>query len=149
MERKGIMSLTEADLAMFEPAKAPQTKPRREPIRQLRPPKEESIQSKNQKAHKVWIQSIAAYAITGIIAFCLFMVVQSGAQYHQALLQQKVLQEQLAVVQQNNVNYKARLERKYSLEVIHDTALNVYHMVPIEGGRVTYLNISRGDQRLD
>lgn len=142
------MALTEADFALFEPSALPQVQPKREPIRPLRPPKEESLQSKNLRAHKAWMQSLVAYAVTGLIGFCLFLVIQSGAQYHQALIKNQALKDQLAVVQQNNIHYKAQLETKYSLEVICEAALKQYHMVPIEGGRVTYLNISHGDQRL-
>ena len=145
------MALTEADFALFETtsAAAPQIKPKREPIRPMRPPKEPSVEARNSRAHKVWMQSLVAYAVTGLVGLCLFLVVQSGAQHHTAMVENQLLTEQLKTAQQNNFNYKAQLERKFSLQVIHDTALRVYHMVPVEGGRVKYLNISHGDQRLD
>lgn len=143
------MALTEADFALFEPAPAPQIKPRREPIRPVRQPRGDSMEQKNSKAHKVWMQSLVAYAVTGLVGLSLFLVVQSGANHHMAMVENQRLNEQLKLAQQNNVNYKAQLERKFSLQVIHDTALRVYHMVPVEGGRVKYLNISHGDQRLD
>jgi len=146
------MALTEADFALFEPAAAAprvQVKPRREPIHTLRPPKEDSMASKNLKAHKAWMQSLVTFAVTSVVGACLFMVIQSGAEHHQALVAQQRLNDRLKTVQQNNINYKSQLERKFSLEIIHDTALREYHMVPIESGRVRYLNISHGDQRLD
>jgi len=143
------MALTEADFALFEPAAAPQIKPKREPIRSVRPPREDPMELKNLKAHKVWMQSLVAYAVTGLVGLCLFLVVQAGAQHHTAMVENQRLTEQLKLAQQNNISYKAQLERKFSLEVIHDTALRVYHMVPVEGGRVKYLNISHGDLRLE
>ena len=143
------MALTEADFEMFKTSAAPPVKPRREPMRPVRPPGGDPVDEKNQKAHKVWMQSLVAYAVTGLVALCLFMVVQSGAQYHTELVENRQLTEQLRLAQQNNINYKAQLDRRFSLEVIHNTALREYHMVPVESGRVTYLDISHGDQRLD
>ena len=142
------MALTEADFALFEPA-APEIKPRREPIHSLRAPKGDSMEQKNQKAHKVWMQSLAAYAVAGVVGLCLFMVVQAGAQHHTAMVENQRLIERLKTVQQNNISYQSQLERRFSLEIIHDTALRQYHMVPVEGGLVKYLNITHGDQRLD
>jgi len=142
------MALTEADFALFEPAAAPQYKPRREPIHSMRQPKGDSMEQKKLKEHKTWMQSLAAYAVTGLVGLCLFLVVQAGAQHHTAMVENQRLTEQLKIAQQNNISYKSRLERKFSLEVIHDTALRKYHMVPVEGGLVKYLHISHGDQRL-
>jgi len=148
------MPLTEYDFALFEPAPtrtspAPQVKPRREPIHPVRPPKEEPLQSKNAKAHKVWMQSLVSYAIVSAVGLCMFAVIQTEVQHDQALAQQEKLYQQLSTVQQLNMSYHTQLERKYSLEVIQDVALNQYHMVPVEGGLVTYLNIGKGDQRLN
>ena len=143
------MALTEADFALFEPAAAPEIKPKREPIHSVRAPKGESMEQKKLKAHKVWMQSLAAYAVTGIVGLCLFLVVQAGAQQHTAMVENARLIERLKTVQQNNISYQSQLERKFSLEVIQDTALRKYHMVPVEGGLVKYLNITHGDQRLD
>ena len=143
--------LTDDFFAPFEasaPA-APQIKPRREPLRPMRPAREDPMELKNLKAHKVWMQSLAAYAVTGVVGLCLFLVVQSGAQYHTALVENQRLTERLQTAQQNNISYKAALDRRFSLEVIHNTALRDFHMVPVEAGRVRYLNISHGDQRLD
>jgi len=143
------MALTEADFALFEPAAAPQIKPKREPIHSVRAPKGDSMEQKNLKAHKVWMQSLAAYAVTGVVALCLFLVVQTGAQHHAATVENQRLAERLKTVQQNNISYQSQLERRFSLEIIHDTALREYHMVPVESGLVKYLNITHGDQRLD
>ena len=144
------MPLTDDFFAPFENnAPAPEIKPRREPLRPLRPTKEDPMELKNLKAHKVWMQTLVAYAVTGLVGLCLFMVVQTGAQYHTGLVENQQLSERLKLAEQNNISYKAALERKFSLEVIHKTALQVYYMVPVEAGRVRYMNISRGDQRLD
>jgi len=145
------MALTEADFALFEEAAvaAPQVKPKREPMRPLRQPAGEPVELKNRKAHKAWMQSLVAFAVTGLAGLCLFLVVQAGAQHHTALVENRQLTEQLKVAQQNNISYKSQLERKFSLEIIQNTALRQYHMVPVEGGLVKYLNITHGDQRLD
>lgn len=145
------MALTEADFALFETEPVPYAEPaqqKRGPIKTVKPLKDESVQDKKDKGRRVFIQSLIAYAVTGVVALCLFLVIQSGAQYHVALLEQQQLRQELELAQQDNINYKAQLERKYSLEVIQNTALQQFHMVPIEGGRVTYLNITHGDQRL-
>ena len=143
------MALTEADFALFEPAAAPKVKPKREPIHSVREPKGDSMEQKNQKAHKAWMQSLVAYAVTGVVGLCLFLVIQAGAQHHTAMVENQRLTERLKAVQQNNVSYQSQLERRFSLEIIHDTALRQYHMVPVESGLVKYLNITHGDQRLD
>ena len=144
------MPLTDDFFAPFEnTAPAPQVKPRREPLRPLSPSKEDPMELKNLKAHKVWMQSLVAYAVTGLVGLCLFLVVQSGAQYHTALKENQDLGDRLKLAQQNHISYRAALERKFSLEVIHKTALQEYYMVPVEAGRVKHLNISHGDQRLD
>jgi len=143
------MTLTQADIDMFGETAAPRIKPKREPIHSVRQPKGESMEQKNQKAQKAWKQSLIAYAVTGLVGLCLFLVVQAGAQHHTAMVENQRLAEQLKVAQQNNISYKSQLERKFSLEVIQDTALRKYHMVPVESGLVKYLNISHGDQRLD
>ena len=142
------MALTEADFALFETSAVP-AQPRREPMRPVRSPGGDSLEEKNLKAHRAWMQSLVAYAVTGLVALCLFLVVQSGAQYHTALVENQRFTERLQLAQQNNINYKAQLDRRFSLEVIHNTALRDYHMVPVESGRVTYLDVSLGDQRLD
>ena len=143
------LPLTDDFFAPFEASAAPQVRPKREPVRPMRPPKEDPMELKNLKAHKVWMQSLVAYAVTGLVGLCLFLVVQTGAQYHTTLVENQQLSERLKLAQQNNVSYQAQLERKFSLEVIHKTALQDYYMVPVEAGRVKYLNISHGDQRLD
>ena len=143
------MPLTDDFFAPFEASAVPEIKPKREPLRPMRPSEGDPMELKNAKAHKVWMQSLIAYAVTGLVGLCLFMVVQTGAQYHTALVENQRLSDRLALAQQNNVSYKAQLERKFSLEVIHKTALQDYYMVPVEAGRVRYLNISHGDQRLD
>jgi hypothetical protein len=145
------MPLTDDYFELFQssPAPAPQASRKREPLRPMRPSKEDPMELKNLKAHRVWMQSLVAYAVTGLVGLCLFLVVQSGAQYHTALVENQRLGDRLKLAQQNNISYKAALDRKFSLEVIHNTALRDYHMVPVEAGRVKYLNISHGDQRLD
>jgi len=143
------MTLTQADLDMFGESTAPQIKPRREPIHSVREPKGDSMEQKKHKEHKAVKQSLVAYAVTGLVGLCLFLVVQAGAQQHTALVENQQLTEQLKIAQQNNISYKSRLERKFSLEVIQNTALRKYHMVPVEVGLVKYLNIPHGDQRLD
>jgi len=55
----------------------------------------------------------------------------------------------LEQAQQRNIGYQTQIERKFSLEVIQNHAKEHLHMVPIEGGRVRYINVSRGDERLD
>jgi hypothetical protein len=145
------MPLTERDFAMFEPARAPlpPAKPKQPPVRAVQSPAEESLASKKAREHKVWMQSLVAYAVSGVVALCLFMVVQSETARHRAMVEQRNLFSQLETVQQRNINYQTQIERKYSLELVQNIALQQYHMVPIEGGRVTYLNVLRGDQRLE
>jgi len=144
------MALTEADFALFETRAAePQIKPKREPVRPVRQPKAEPLELKKVKAHKSWQQSLIAFAVTGLAGLCLFLVVQAGAQHQTAMVENRQLTEQLQVAQQNNISYKSQLERKFSLEIIQNTALKQYHMTPVEGGLVKYLNITHGDQRLD
>ena len=145
------MPLAEYDFSLFEPAAAPAgpaVKPRRQPPRPVRPPKEESLQKKNAKAVKAWKQSLVSYAIVSVTGLCMFLVVQTEVGRHQAQVRYGQLQAQVQAMQQRNADYRTQLERKYSLEIIQDVALNQYHMVPIESGRVVYLNIPRGDQRI-
>ncbi|MCL2301106.1 MAG: hypothetical protein FWC27_13265 [Firmicutes bacterium] len=146
-----LVALTEADFAFFEEKEAaePQYKLKREPIHSIRAPKGESMEQKNLKARKSWMQSLVAFAVTGLVGVCLFLVVQAGAQHHASMVENQRLTEQLKIAQQNNISYKTQLERKFSLEIIQNTALRKYHMVPVEGGLVKYLNITHGDQRLD
>ena len=153
------MALTERDFSLFEPAAAapqrepqrphPKTKPRREPMRTVRPPREESLTSKNAKAQAAWKRSVVAWAIVSAVGFCLFAMVQSETAHHGAMAERQQLQAQLAVEQQRNISFRTQIERKFSLEIIQDIALNEYRMVPVEAGRVIYLNILRGDQLLD
>jgi len=143
------LTLTEADFDLFRETAAPQIKPKREPIHSMRQPKGDSMEQKKHKEHKVRRQSLVACSVTGLVGLCLFLVVQAGAQQHTALVENQRLTEQLKIAQQNNISYKTQLERKYSLEVIQNTALRKYHMVPVEVGLVKYLNITHGDQRLD
>ena len=147
------MALTEADFAMFEPASIAiphvKVKPRREPIREVRPPREESRQSKQARASLVWRQTLIAYAVSGIVALGLFMVVRAEVSIHEAMARQSELHAQLEAVKQENISMQTRIDRKYSLEVIREAALYEYRMVPIESGRVIYLNSLQGDQRID
>jgi len=153
-----LLALTEYDFSLFESSAAPQraplrphpkTKQRREPMRQVNPLSEESMESKNEKALQTWKRSIVTYAIVSAVGLCLFAMVQSETEHHQAMVRQQLLQTQLTQEQQRNISYRTRIDRKFSLEVIQGIAINEYHMVPVEGGRVTYLNISRGDQLLN
>ena len=153
------MPLTEYDFSLFEPASSaapvrdpvrphPKTKPRREPVRKVREPRGESLQSKNARARKVWKRTFATYAIVSVVGVCMFAVVQTEAARHQAYNEQQKLYQRLSVAQQQNASYRTQIDRKYSLEIIQGVALGEYRMVPVEGGRVTYLNIARGDQVL-
>jgi len=146
------MALNEADFALFEPARVriPHTniKPRREPMREVRPPREEPRQSKDLRAQTAWKQSLIAYAVSGAVALCLFMVIQSEVSYHRAMVRQSELNARLAAAQQENISLQTKIDRKYSLEIIQEAALHQFHMVPLESGRVTYLNILQGDQRI-
>ena len=147
------MALSEADFALFEPARVaiPHTnvKPRREPMREVRPPAEEPRQSKDLRARIAWKQTLIAYAVSGAVALCLFMVIQSEVGYHRAMVRQSELSARLAAAQQENISLQTKIDRKYSLEVIQEAALRDYHMVPLESGRVIYLNLLQGDQRID
>ena len=152
------MALSERDFSLFEPAAAPvrdprrphpKTKPRREPMRPVRPPREESLESKNAKAQKVWKRSLVTYAIVGAVGLCFFAIVQSETAHHQARAEHQQLQNQVAIEEQRNISLRTQIDRQFSLEIIQGIALNEYHMVPMEGGRVTYLNIVRGDRLLD
>jgi len=152
------MALTERDFTLFEPAAAPvrepqrphpKTKPRREPMRPVRAPREESLDSKNAKAQQAWKRSIAAWAIVSAVGFCLFAMVQSETARHGEIARRQQLQAQHALEQQRNISFRTQIERQFSLEIIQDIALNEYRMVPVEGGRVIYLNILRGDLLLD
>ncbi|MCL2494757.1 MAG: hypothetical protein FWE98_03770 [Oscillospiraceae bacterium] len=130
-------------------APAPAVKPRREPIRPVRPQREDPMETKNLRASQVWRKTLVGYTVAALVGLCLFLVIQSGTQVHMALVKNQQLKEQVQLAQQNNISYKARLDSRFSLEVIHNTALRDYHMVPVEGGRVVYLNITHGDRRLD
>ena len=147
------MALTEADFAMFEPARVQvpyaSAKPRREPIREVKPPKEEPRQNKDERARRAWTQTLIAYAVSGVVALCLFMVIQTEVEYHRAMVRQQALKDRWETAQQENISLQTKIDRKYSLEVIQEAALRDYHMVPIESGRVIYLNILQGDQRID
>jgi len=151
------MALTEADYALFEPARVnmpyaqpkPQIKPRREPIREVRPPREEPRHTKNERARRVWAQTLIAYAVSGVVALCMFMVVQTEVEHHRAMVHQRDLTARLETARQENISMQTRIDRKYSLEIIQEAALRDYHMIPIESGRVTYLNILQGDRRID
>lgn len=147
------MALTEADFALFEPSRVAVphagAKPRREPIREVKPPGEEPRQSKDERARRAWTQTLIAYAVSGMVALCLFMVVQSEVEYHRAMVRQQALSARLEAAQQENISMQTKIDRKYSLEVIQEAALRDYHMVPLESGRVTYLNLLQGDQRID
>lgn len=151
------LPLTEADFALFEPrAAAPAVEPRpakgrqpASPVRELKPLRKESRESKNEKALVAWKQSLMAYAVCGVVGLGLFMVVQSGADYHQALMKQRELMVTLEQAQQRNIGFQTQIERRFSLEVIQNHAKEQLHMIPIEGGRVRYINVSRGDERLD
>ena len=152
------MALTEYDFSLFESSAAPvreparphpKTKPRREPMRQVRPPREPSAESKQEKARQVWTRTLVSYAIVSAVGLCMFMVIQSQVDYHRATVQKARLETRLSNEQQRNMAYRTQIEHKFSLEVIQDIALNEYHMVPVEGNRVTYLNIMRGDQLLN
>ena len=159
------LPLTEADFALFDSSAAtaaapasqprpargrPSARPARKPaVQAVKPMRRESQQSKNDRAHKIWMQSLTAYAVCGIVAFCLFMVIQSGAGYHQALMEQRQLMVSLQQAQQRSIGYQTQIERKFSLEVIQKHAKEQLHMIPIENGRVTPINVSRGDERLD
>ncbi|MDR0532094.1 MAG: hypothetical protein LBG83_08530 [Oscillospiraceae bacterium] len=141
------LPLTEEDYALFEPARIPAVHPR--PVREVEARPKESQQSQNERAHKVWMQSLIAYAISGLVALGLFMVVSAEAGYHQALVRQRALSAQLQEAQQRSIGYQTKIERKFSLDVIQDYARNQLHMTPVEGSRVTYINVERGDQRLE
>ena len=147
------LPLTEADFALFETA-APAVRPRpsvrpARPALALRPQRRESKESQNEKASIAWKQSLVAYAVCGIVALGLFMVVQSGAGYHQALMRQRQLMVTLEQAQQRNIGCQTLIERRFSLELIQKHAKEQLHMTPVEDGRVTYINVSRGDERLD
>ena len=156
------LPLTEADFALFEPvaavggstAPAVRTRPAKgrpsaSPVRELKPLRRESKQSQNEKALKAWKQSLTAYAVCGVVALGLFMVVQSGAGYHQALMEQRQLMVTLEQAQQRNIGCQTLIERRFSLERIQKHAKEQLHMIPVEDGRVHYINVSRGDERLD
>jgi hypothetical protein len=95
------------------------------------------------------MQSLLAYAICGVAALCLFIVVQSEAGYHKALTEQNILKVELEQAQQRNIGYQSQIERKFSLETIQNYAKEQLHMIPMEGGRVFYINVSRGDELLE
>ncbi|MDR2753484.1 MAG: hypothetical protein LBB50_04160 [Oscillospiraceae bacterium] len=140
------MPLTERDFAMFEPARTqPQKKPQ-EPIRKVQDPEGESLGSKKLREHKVWMQSLVAYAVSGAVTLGLLMMIQTETQHHRATVENQLLLQQLQNARQRNISVKTQIERKYSLEMIQDTALRTYHMVPVEGRRVTYLQQPLGDQ---
>lgn len=165
------LPLREEDFAMFTSQKSaaapqrepqrphPKTKPRRErapapqrrerPVRQVPAMPEETMQAKNQKAKAVWKRTLVSYAVVTGVAFSLFAIVQSETAHYRAVRENHQLQAELSVVQQRNISYRTQVDRMFSLEVVQDLALNQYRMVPVEAGRVTYLNIPRGDQLLD
>jgi hypothetical protein len=145
------MALTEADYALFEPVRVsvPYTQPGREPIRELRPPKEEPRRSKDERARRAWTQTKVAFVVSGAVALGLFMVIQTEVGYHRALVRQNELNRRLEAAQQENVGLQSKIERKYSLEVIREAALHEFHMAPIESARVIYLNLPQGDQRIE
>jgi len=156
----------EEDFAMFVPSAPatsaaapkrqpqrphPKTKPRRErkPMRRVPALPQESIEAKNEKAKHVWKRTLVSYAIVTAVAFGLFSIVLSETAHYRAVSEHQQLQAILAVEQQRNISYRTQVDRMFSLEIVQDIALNQYRMVPVEAGRVTYLNIPRGDQRVN
>ena len=110
---------------------------------------QESIEAKNEKAKHVWKRTLVSYAIVTAVAFGLFSIVLSETAHYRAVSEHQQLQAILAVEQQRNISYRTQVDRMFSLEIVQDIALNQYRMVPVEAGRVTYLNIPRGDQRVN
>jgi hypothetical protein len=69
--------------------------------------------------------------------------------HHQEIVEHQILQVELAREHERNLSFRTQMEQMFSLEIVQDIAVNQLRMVPVQGGRVSYLNMLRGDVRLD
>ncbi|MCL2446536.1 MAG: hypothetical protein FWD06_07205 [Oscillospiraceae bacterium] len=148
--------------AMFESAAAPvrkpvhphpNTKPRRDqqqrPDLRLVPQPKQSIKEQNAHARQTWKRFLTSATIIGIVGACAFGVIYMENRHHQVIVEHQQLQVELAREHERNLSFRTQIEQMFSLEIVQDIAINQLRMVPVQGGRVTYLNMQRGDQRLD
>jgi hypothetical protein len=107
------------------------------------------MQQKKAQARTSWMRTLVAWAVSGVVALCLFACVKTELGYHLALREQQALYRQLEEAKQRSISFQARIEQKYSLDLIQEYALNKLHMIPLEGSRIYYLTPAQGDQILD
>ncbi|MDR1927526.1 MAG: hypothetical protein LBQ33_02680 [Oscillospiraceae bacterium] len=154
------MPLSQADFDLFAPLPAaPDATPAHKVPGKAKPEKrgrphalprqpEAPMQVKRQKERKVMKQSLIAWGTSALVWLCLFACVEVEVDYQQALRVQQQLFVQLEEEKQRSIGAQAEVERKYSLDIVHEYALQQLHMVPIEGSRVTYITSSYGDRVL-
>jgi len=148
--------------AMFESAAAPvrepvrphpNTKPRRQqqhkPNLRLVPQPKQSIEEKNVQARQTWKRFFASATVIGIVGACAFGVIYMENRHHQVVVEHQQLQQQHDYEHARHLRLRAQIDQMFSLDIVQDIAINQLRMVPVQGGRVTYLNMQRGDQRLD
>jgi len=145
--------------AMFESAAAPvreplrphpNTKPRRQQRHlQLVPQPVQSVEEKNTHARQTWKRFLVSATIISIVSACAFGVIYTENRHHQAVVEHQQLQVALEDEHARNLRMRTQIEQMFSLDIVQDIAVNQLRMVPMQGGRVTYLNMQRGDQRLN
>ncbi|MCL2195247.1 MAG: hypothetical protein FWB76_04780 [Oscillospiraceae bacterium] len=148
--------------AMFESAAAPvrepvrphpNTKPRRDvqrkPNLRLVPEPTQSVEKKNEHARQTWKRFFTSAVVIGLVGACAFGVILMENRHHQVIVEHQQLQIELAREHERNLSFRTQIEQMFSLEIVQDIAVNQLRMVPVQGGRVTYLNMQRGDIRLD
>lgn len=148
--------------AMFESAAAPVrepvrphpgTKPRREqqrkPNLRLVPQPTQTIKEKNEHARQTWQRFLASATVIGLVVACAFGVIFMENRHHQVVVEHQQLQAELAREHERNLSFRTQMEQMFSLEIVQDIAVNQLRMVPVQGGRVNYLNMQRGDVRLN
>ncbi|MDR2524719.1 MAG: hypothetical protein LBC83_00775 [Oscillospiraceae bacterium] len=146
-------SVTERDFEMFAvPASAPvpgrRPAARPAPVREPRvlPAKaEESFKRKKEKARIAWKKTAVAFGVSAVVSLCLFGATGAELSFLQANNEKQALLQELNYQREVAINRQAAIEQKYSLEIVQDYALNKLHMVPIEGGRMWYLQHPGGD----
>ncbi|MCL2107223.1 MAG: hypothetical protein FWH26_09260 [Oscillospiraceae bacterium] len=156
------MPFTQADYDMFTSAAArdrgsaapARRQPERRPEKKRKsfstvPQKPEaSLEKKKARARDAWKTTAIAYGVSAVVAVSLFAGVQTQLARVQALNQQQELYAQLDQEEQRGLARRSAVEQKFSLESIQEYALKHLRMVPIEGGRIVYIETAQGDRVL-
>lgn len=132
----------------LKPAAKPQAAPPRPQVAPLPAEPEDTIDTKKEKAWAVWKKTFIAYGASAAVALCLFGAVQTELSYLNAVSERQELYQQLDQLRQEAISLETAIERKYSLDVIEQYALDVLHMAPIEGSRIRYRSNAGGDRVL-